>query len=478
MVNARPTAPETDPASQNRVRSGEQGDMAAVNAPVIKLTRILVVTDNNVAASHISDHLRPLNYDAHQSFFDGKTLRGTPKTAPDIILFALTDYVEHAPNLHRALKKHFNGRDLPTIAALSRKSSIDTSIFDSVIYPPAHPSQIATRVDSMVRLRSMEREIMRRIDTLSADFDVRYTLSDDALSKPFRVLFIGKATPEFMVIINALQEKNVDVVAAFTTFTAFDYLHDRHFDAVVMNALIDTEPAMTISQTMRRNSKLYHVPTLFLITDDFTQHAQAFQSGARDVINAASPTDEISGRILELANYHRIHDQLKQEFSEVGGPLCIEGESGTFNEPFFYAHLKRVCRDVKTSNSTLALMAVKIAAKASYPVSDAAFSRACGNVGAMIKNLVRMQDIVARIDDDIYLIAFPDETVDTIAAVNKRIDGIVDCAAFNSDKTDEPPFTVTIDAVTVELLEHENSDMFIGKALSDLHATIAQLPAG
>ena len=117
----------------------------------------------------------------------------------------------------------------------------------------------------MIRLGQMEREIVRRVDTLREDFNIDYELSDEALRNPFRILFIGKATPDFMVIINALQKKNVEVVAAFTSFSAFDFLHERAFDAVVMNALEQSEPALTISETMRRNAKLFHVPTLFLV---------------------------------------------------------------------------------------------------------------------------------------------------------------------------------------------------------------------
>ena len=134
--------------------AAQQQDSEANSAPALRLVRVLVVTDDNAAADRIIQFLKPLKFDAHISFFDGRILRGTPKVVPNIILFALSDYVEHAPNLHGALKKHYTGYNIPVIAALSRKAEIDTSDFDSVIYPPAHPSQIATRVDSMVEARA------------------------------------------------------------------------------------------------------------------------------------------------------------------------------------------------------------------------------------------------------------------------------------------------------------------------------------
>jgi len=446
------------------------GDMTPDVSPEIDMRcTVLIVTDNPAIVIPIAEYLLALNYNILDCFFDGAVLRATPKKRPDVILFCLTDYVEKAPDLQKALKTHYNTRTIPSIGSLSRTTNIDVSIFDSVVYGPAHPSQIANRVDSMLRLFAMEREITRRVETLNHDFGIPYSLSDKALSQPFRVLFIGKATPEFMVVINALQDKNVEVVAAFTTFTAFDFLHESQFDAVVMNALIDAEPALSISETMRRNSRLYHVPTLFLVDDLFRQEEKAFQSGARDIIHATSPTDEISGRILELANYHRIHKQLKEEFDNVGGLKCIEPESKTFNDAFFSIHMNRVCEEIKTANSTLAIMGLKLSPNTERPLAEGVLAKAKADIGGMVKNLVRMQDIVARIDDETYLVAFPDEVASNLSSVKDRIAGIVDCTAFDSLNPDQPSFTMSITTVMTDLLEHENSDMLIGKALSELN---------
>ncbi len=428
---------------------------------------VLVVTDNEVRANEIKAQLKRLNFLTKDCVFDGTIIRGAPKTAPNIILLALTDYIEKAPTIVAGLNKHFGNRDIPVLGTLSRKADIDTSCFESVIYPPAHASQIAIRVDSLIRLAGMEREIMRRISTLKETFDIEYRLEESALSRPFKILFVGKPTPEFMIVINALQEKNVEVVAAFTTFSAFDYLYEKNFNAVVMNALVDVEPPLTISATMRKNAKLYHVPTLLLVDGaTFDQEERAFQKGARDLIDAKADLEEISGRILELANYHRIHSQLKQEFDKLGGDSCIDAGSGAFNDTFFYAHLRRICREFEPHETPVSLLAIKIWPNAPYPVSSEEFRDACDKVGNMIKNLVRMEDITARIENNTYLLAFPNETESSIAPVIERISAIVDCAAFATSTKDKGPFTVQLTIAAVELREGENSDFFAGRALS------------
>lgn len=441
-------------------------DKSEASTAGIPTNTVLVVTDNTQRADDIKNHLCRLNFLTKECVFDGNVLRGAPNSAPNIILLALTDYIEKAPTIVAGLKKHYGDRDIPVLGTLARRADIDTSCFQSVIYPPAHASQIATRVDSLVRLSAMEQEIMRRITTLKEDFDIDYKLEEDALSVPFKILFVGKPTPEFMIVINALQEKNVEVVAAFTTFSAFDYLYESQFNAVVMNALVDIEPPLTISATMRKNAKLYHVPTLLLVDGKkFDQTERAFERGARDLIEADADLEEISGRILELANYHRIHSQLKREFGGLGGDACLDVPSGTFNEKFFYNHLRRICEEMGPQEIPVSLLAIKIWPNAPYSVPPEEFADACTQVGTMIKNLVRMQDITARVEEDIFLVAFPHETTISLAPVIERISAIVDCAAFSTSVKDQGPLTVELSIAAVELGDDENSDFLVGRAL-------------
>ena len=447
---------------------GMQNESSNPLAQSVKHT-VLIATDNLLESSYIGDALENQGYEVQFCEFDGRTLKGTPLIAPSAVLCVFSDYIEKTPRIIAALKKHFTSKNIPFIGALTRQGDIDTNVFDSVIFPPAHITQIANRVSSMIRLGQMEREIIRRVDTLREDFNIDYQLTDEALRNPFRILFIGKASPDFMVIINALQKKNVEVVAAFTSFSAFDFLHDRTFDAVVMNALSHSEPALTISETMRRNAKLFHVPTLFLVDpENFKDHDIAYQKGARDIISSRANTEEISGRILELANYHRIHSQLKREFGNVGGEECLDKESKVFNETFFSAHLRRVCETMRETKEPISLMAIRVKPNAHFEVPEAKVMQAIVQIGTMLKSLVRMQDITARLERDIFMIAFPEQNRTSLASVTERISGIVDCAAFDSGHTENGPFTVSLQTAIVEQMDHENSDILIASAMSEL----------
>ena len=44
-----------------------------------------------------------------------------------------------------------------------------------------------------------------------------------------------------------MEETGAEVIAAFSSYSAFDYLHERSFDAVVLNASGKRDTAFTIS---------------------------------------------------------------------------------------------------------------------------------------------------------------------------------------------------------------------------------------
>ena len=368
----------------------------------------------------------------------------------------------------RILKSHYSPHEIPVIGVLSAPQASPSSAFDTVLIEPVHASQIANRVNSLIRLGAMEREIKLRVETLEKDFGQTVVIEDDGQHPPFRVLFIGQASPGFMVVINSLQSKNVDTVAAFTSFSAFDYLHESKFDAVVMNALEHPEPALSISETMRRNARLFHVPTLFLVkNDEFSQFDKSEHHSARDIVNVTSDVEEISGRILELANYHRLHDNLKEEFESLGDHSSICEKSGCFTKTFIERHAARVFRANHKVKQPITLMAVRPRLYCAEDVSPEYAENALMQFGNMLKNLVRMQDSVAIYKDDRFLLMFPGSTEQDAKVVLERVRGLVACTAFEGG-TPNAPLTLSIDHTIAEALIHESSDLTIGRVMLDL----------
>jgi len=315
-----------------------------------------------------------------------------------------------------------------------------------------HASQIANRVNAMIRLGVMDGEITRRLETLSEDFNQSPEIGDLSPDRKFRVLFIGKASPSFMVIINALQDKGVEVTAAFTSFSAFDYLHGEPFDAVVMNALEQSEPAFSISETMRRNSRLFHTPTLFLVNGiSFKDYDGAYKRGARDIIDCDAESEEISGRILELANYHRIHEQMKVDFLNLAVDAAIDKSGTAYSQEFLRAHLPRISRDAAAADRPVSLIGLKLTSQTFDDVTSEAIETAYAKTGELINNLVRMQDVVCRWDKDKFVLAFYDTNKSEAKIILSRIRALLDCTVYPSGKTEVGALSVSAQSVIMEV---------------------------
>ena len=222
---------------------------------------ILILSDRDYLNDQINGAFVERGLSVASLPFDGFTDSQLPKSPPKAIIFKLEQYRENTEDIIAQIKSHYPNVNLPVLALLSAKPESETGGFDSVLLAPYHPFQIVLRVSALMRLAEMEQEITLRLQTLEEDFYVKPEIPEPSTDSRFKILFIGKASPEFMVIINALQKEHVNVVAAFTSFTAFDFLYEQTFDTVVINGLKSTEPAFSIVETMRKNAKLYHVPS-------------------------------------------------------------------------------------------------------------------------------------------------------------------------------------------------------------------------
>jgi len=337
-----------------------------------------------------------------------------------------------------SIKARYVGLNIPVLALMQSTPPLQDDRFDSILIAPYHPAQIVLRTIGLTRLASMEQEIKLRLQTLEQDFGITHQRPQIQEKDPFNILFIGKASPEFMIIINALQRKNVRVVAAFTSFTAFDYLYEQTFDAVVMNGLVSVDSALSVTQTMRKNAKLYHVPALLLTNKISSQEQKTvYEMGMNDILDAGAPLADISARVLEQANFHRMHSMLKDEFSVLGGEMCVDTSTQLFNKSFFNAHLSRVVKFYDVQDLPVTLCLIRISPDDNFD-HDIAIGASFSQIGVMIKNLVRLQDITARIETNVFAIAFPGQTAEQLKPVSERLNSILKCATLSVPDTGEP----------------------------------------
>ena len=132
------------------------------------------------------------------------------------------------------------------------------------------------------------------------------------------------------------------------------------------------------------------------------------------------------------------------------------------------AHIDRTADELESNNLPLTLLTIQAQPNSRSQVPNDKIADAIGKLGQMIKSIVRMQDISARISEDIFIIAFPEQDMSSVESVLDRIKGIVDYATFDSGNQSDAPFTISLKTSISQHMDHESGNDLIDKALIEL----------
>jgi len=353
-----------------------------------------------------------------------------------IVIDAAQSEPEEALRAASALRRR---RDVPIIGLWRAGGEpAPAGAFDAVLRHPVHAAQAAARVQSAMRLRVMgdEAALRRRtLDSLGIEIPAA-----EPVSEALAVLFVGDADPAFMGLQKALERRGAQVVGAFTSFTAFDFLHDRNFHSVVLNALKRNQPAFTICAAMRRNSRLFNVPALILQEPSrFDAVDEAFARGASDLLSVAAPEEESADRILALAGERARGLSIRRVFDSIRDRRALDADTGLFSREVCAAHLTAMGEAARRSERPLACIAVRAVGsgrEAAEPGPER-LRRARTEFGMMLRHLVRPEDFAGRLEDGVFLLAMPGASGAEAEEAAKRISMVAECSGFAQDEETE-----------------------------------------
>jgi two-component system cell cycle response regulator PopA len=258
---------------------------------------------------------------------------------------------------------------------------------------------------------------------------------------PYRVLAIGEPAPQFLALSNALGRSGVEVVGAFTAYTAFDYLHDRPFDAVVLWAGENESEAMSIAAGMRRNTRLYHVPTLLYLGEGSrVTMAEAFHRGVSDIASPLTAETETARRVIELARSFRRQGAIRQALEKARSSGLMDAATGLFTRDLFALHLARLADAAQERNRPLSVCVLRVADSPAIAAARAGgwLDRAVPQIGSMIGRLVRAEDTAARLGPEVFALALPSTPLSAARSAADRITAVIGCTAFDAGDGKSP----------------------------------------
>jgi two-component system cell cycle response regulator PopA len=419
--------------------------------------RILIVARDDALAGPLAEALDQLGWrtvTARGPYAALAALADLPIEA------AIVDVVgggSEALSLARRLKAACAPRRLPVMAIADNQTDLKEHAFDFTLATPANASQAAMRLETMVRTAVAEEEFNLRGETFAERG--RRLDPPEQDPGPLRILAVGEPAPRFLTLSNALTASGADVVGAFTAYTAFDYLHERRFDAVVLWAGDAPLEALSIAAGMRRNTRLYHIPTVFYLREGAGVTTQeAYDKGLSVVVDVKTSELETARQVIELANAYRRQSAIRQALEKARSSGLMDAGTGLFTRELFANHLVRLAQASKMRNRPLSVCVLRLADRPEITVARAGgfLDRAIPQIGSMIGRLVRVEDTAARLGPEIFALALPATSLASARAAAERIAAVIGCTAFEAGEG-RAPFVVQFEVGAAEIQVGESA---------------------
>ena len=436
--------------------------------------RVLIVARDDALAGELAEGLDRLGWKTITARGKFAAIAALADLQIEAAIIDLRGVGEEALGLARRLKAACAPRKLPVIAIGDPDPILETYGFDVTLASPLHPAQAAMRLETLVRTAVAEEEFELRRETFS-DFGRTFDAPDIDLS-PYRILAIGEPAPQFLALSNALLRNGADVVGAFTAYTAFDYLHERIFDAVVLWAGDNPQESLSIAAGLRRNTRLYHTPALlYMRKDSYVTTSEAFHRGLSDVASPETPESETARRIVELARSYRRQMAVRAALEQARGSGLMDPATGLFTRDMFAAHLGRLAQASKVRNRALSVCVLKVADRPDTQAARAGgwLDRAVPQIGSMVSRLVRVEDTAARLGPEVFALALPSTGLANARLAGERIAAVIGCTAFEAGDGNAP-FVVEFDLGVAAVPSAETA----GRALEEAAAHAQGRKAG
>jgi two-component system cell cycle response regulator PopA len=425
--------------------------------------RVLIVARDDLLAGPLADGLDRLGWRTITARGPYAAVASLTDLQIEAAIVDLRHGGEETLGLARRLKAACAPRRLPVIGIGDPDPELATHGFDLALAAPLHPAQAAMRLETLVRVAVAEEEYELRHETF-ATHGHRLQMPEADVS-PFRVLAVGEPAPQFLALANALKRNGADVVGAFTAYTAFDYLHERAFDAVVLWAGEAPQEAMSIAAGLRRNTRLYHTPALlYMQREAAVTISEAYHRGISDVASPETPESETAWRVVELARSYRRGVLARQALERVRVSGLMDPATGLFTRELFAAHLARLAQASRVRNRPLSVCVLKVADRPEVREARTGgwLDRATPQIGSMIGRLVRVEDTAARLAPEVFALALPATAHAAARAAGERIGAVMACTAFQAGEG-KPPFVVEFDVGVAEVGGPES----VGRALEE-----------
>ncbi|MEQ9642820.1 MAG: diguanylate cyclase [Alphaproteobacteria bacterium] len=426
--------------------------------------RIILLDDDPANAESLAESLMARGYEV--TVAAGREAAVDMAQAGKVTVMVIDGSAVEDQVFLEALRQCGAGETLPVVLVGVGGDMLPDASAVSYLPRPYAFLDLLGRLRILCRLATMRDEILRRTETARsygvgqgpqismpneiADAEVLLIRGDANLAAQAEAALgtIGKVT----VVESIEQAQNV--------------LDKRRLDAVIGAGGV-ADDFMTFSADARANPRLYNLPILML--DDIADLERPFRHGVSEVVAPRAAGNELAFRTAALVRQQRYRFAMQEQYREARHFATSDSLTGLYNHGFLHAHLSKRIDDARMRGRTLSVgyfdifhMAV-LNESLGYIGGDFVIRQ----VGEMIGNLVRAEDLPARYGGDDFCVVLPDTTYQDGLHVLQRIAGVINFTDFSVPRVNDP-VSVNLNAGCATLDNDDTVESLIARARSQI----------
>ena len=161
---------------------------------------------------------------------------------------------------------------------------------------------------------------------------------------------------------------------------------------------------------------------------------------------------------------------MKTEMFSIIPEHCRDGSGTVFSYAFFERHLGRVISDAQKANETVTLLGLKLLPESVDGLTQDDLDVTYSESAAIIKDMLRMHDIISRQGDKFYM-AFYDTDEHKTAGIRDRLKALLEDNAFSFLSDNSAPLTLSCQSVIYPVQPTDNAEKALSALISELETS-------
>lgn len=396
--------------------------------------KILIVSANTERASELREMLARAGFAGRTAETAAQASRRIAERLPDVVL--VDPATAGADDLAGQLRRQTTTAELPIVFydTVPDSGLVQRALalaIDEVLERGVTDIELVARLQPLGRLATMHAELTQRAQTA-----LQFGLPEP---KPFRseaggrrLLVVGDQA-EFDEIATAMAAGD-QLALEPDPYRAEQRLGNEHFDAAILIARQSSQAALQLAAQIRRNPRLFNLPVLLLgTTEAVPDLAEAYRAGATIAHRWPTPVAQVRLAVELLVRRQRRQKALRDAMAAILTEGIAAPVAGAYSESFTRTHLARLIPPALVDQRPLSLLVIGLqnlgALQDEYGLEAGRLLRR--QVADWIHALVRVEDLIGQLDNDVFGVILPNTAAADAEVVRQRLTAILHHTEFH-----------------------------------------------